>query len=377
MPKIAIIQKYIPQYRLEFFTQLRDSLHQKNIDLILIYGQPNQKDSLRKDSIKIDWAIEIPNKIIHMGKREFYWQSIFSHLKDVDLVIVEQASKILNNYPLLLNSKFKKPNVAFWGHGKNFQENTVSQLGEWIKKQVSKHVHWWFAYTEISAKVVSGLGYPTERISIVQNAIDTISLHDSLSAFSEAEVDSICTDLHIQSRQIGLFIGGMYPEKQLSFLLQSLYCIKKQIPEFEMLFIGDGIDSPIIKQAAESNQWIHFIGPKFGDEKVPFFALSRVMLIPFSVGLTILESFACETPLITIDSPLHGPEICYLENGVNGIKIESPCSPEVYANTVVSLLQDQVKYEIIIKKCEESFKKYTVQNMVINFVVGIEKALSS
>jgi exopolysaccharide biosynthesis WecB/TagA/CpsF family protein len=38
----------------------------------------------------------------------------------------------------------------------------------WLTK-----VDWWFAYNDLSAGIVRSLGYPEERITSVQNAIDT------------------------------------------------------------------------------------------------------------------------------------------------------------------------------------------------------------
>jgi L-malate glycosyltransferase len=375
MPKIAIIQKYIPQYRREFFNRLREALSQKNIELLLIYGQPDKYDSLRNDAIDLDWAIKVPNKIIRIGNIDLNWQPVMSHLKKVDLVIVEQASKLLNNYPLLLLNRIGIKKTAFWGHGKNFQEESANPLGEWIKQQVSKHVHWWFAYTESSANVVREIGFPSERITIVQNAVDSLSLHEGILGLSQKEIMNKAKELNLHGQQVGIFVGGLYPEKQLPFLLESLHLIKKQIPEFEMLFLGDGVEASLIQQAAEKYDWIHFVGSKFDLEKFPYFALSKVLLIPYTVGLVILDSFALETPLITINSPLHGPEFSYLENGINGIKVDSPCTPETYANKVVEVMQNQRTYDFLIENCKQAYKIYTLENMVSNFVNGIEKAL--
>ena len=141
MPKIAIINKSMPLYRRDFYNGLRKVLSENNIELLLLYGQPSPRDALKNDTIDIDWAVKVPSKIWEFGHTELYWQPVLSYLRDVDLVIVEQASKLLVNYVLLIQHWFNIRKLAFWGHGKNFQENSANHFGEWIKRKVSTRIH--------------------------------------------------------------------------------------------------------------------------------------------------------------------------------------------------------------------------------------------
>ncbi len=376
MRKVAILQRYIPQYRREFFNRLRDTLIQKEIDLQLIYGQPNERELKLKDAIDLDWAIHVPSKIFKLGRSELYWQPVFHYLKGVDLVIVEQASKLLINYLLLLQSWFGTRKIAFWGHGKNFQSITANRFGEWIKRLVSTRVHWWFAYNDLSVKVVQEMGYPAERITSVQNAVDTLNLHSEFLNLPDDVRKKIQVDLGLQSSQVCLFIGGMNPGKQISFLLESLHYIREQINDFEMIFVGSGVDALLVSDAAKHHPWIHYVEPKFASDKIPYFSLSKYVLMPYSAGLVLLDSFALETPLITINSPLHGPEIGYLENGINGIMVAPPCDPKVFAEKVIDCLKDDHLHERLVENCQKSYQKYSIEGMVENFSSGIEKALS-
>ena len=44
-------------------------------------------------------------------------------------------------------------------------------------------------------------------------------------------------------------------------------------------------------------------------------------LLPGAVGLGVLDSFAFDVPLVTVDLPYHGPEIDYVRDGENGVKL--------------------------------------------------------
>jgi glycosyltransferase involved in cell wall biosynthesis len=377
MTKIAIISKTVPIYRRDFYNELRRVLSENKIELLLLYGQPSRRDALKNDTTDIEWAVKVPSKIWEFGRTELYWQPILSYLKDVDLVIVEQASKLLINYVLLLQYWLKVRKLAFWGHGKNFQEKSANRLGEWIKRRVSTRIHWWFAYNEMSALVVREMGFPPERITSVQNAIDTRALTQALENLTLKEIEKTRTDLNLHSANVGIYAGGLYPEKRLSFLLESLHLIRRQIPDFEMIFIGGGVDAPMVEQAAAQYSWIHYVGPKFDREKVPYFAISKLFLMPGLVGLGILDTFALETPLVTTQIPLHSPEISYLQNDVNGLMVDNASNPQVYADAVIRLLLNEDARQKLVDGCISVRNVYTIEIMVSRFAQGIIKSLES
>lgn len=376
MKKVIIIQKSLHQYRKEFFIYLKEELQSRGIELTLVYGQPGSKEGLKSDDIKIEWAIFRQSKIIRILNHELYWQPVLSLIKDFDLIIVEQASKLLINYFLVILNILKLKKVAFWGHGKNFQQTSSCQLAESIKASISIHVHWWFAYNDLSVKVVRDLGFPPNKITNVQNAIDTKKLLQIYNRTKEKDKEVIKKQLGIKGENICLFIGGMYPEKRLSFLIEALHIIHIAIPDFSMLFIGSGVDADLVIEAAERYPWIYYLGSLFDEDKVPYFVLSKLLLMPGQVGLAILDSFTMETPLVTTDNKLHAPEISYLTNKINGIMVESSHDVYAYANAVIDLLQNESYRQSLIKGCIEARDKFSIEEMTTRFANGIEEALS-
>ena len=99
------------------------------------------------------------------------------------------------------------------------------------------------------------------------------------------------------------------------------------------------------------------------------------MLMPGIVGLGILDSFALETPLITIDIPGHGPEICYLKNNENGVLLDSATNQQKYAEVVVELLTNEDQRLSLVHGCKKSRNSYTIEEMVENFTKGVLSAL--
>lgn len=374
-PKVAVVYRSLPQYRRRFYELLRERLDELGVEFVLVYGQPGRNDAAKLDTVELPWAYKIRNRVINLGSREVYWQPCLRLLRDVDLVIVEQASKLLVNYVLFGYHLLGRKRLAFWGHGKNFQQRRTSDLAETVKRWMSRRVHWWFAYNNLSANVVTAMGYPEDRITVVQNAIDTRSLIRARSEGDAERLDAIRDELGVEGSNVCIYTGAMYAEKRMDLLLEACVLIKKDVPDFETVFVGAGPDDHLVKEAAEKHKWIHYVGPKFDEEKVPYFMLSKLLLMPAAVGLAVLDAFALEVPLVTTDGPFHGPEIEYLVDGANGVCLPNPDDPVAYAAAVARLLQDDTKREKLVAGCRESANLYTVEEMVEKFASGVLGAL--
>jgi L-malate glycosyltransferase len=140
-----------------------------------------------------------------------------------------------------------------------------------------------------------------------------------------------------------------------------------------MIFMGSGIESYKVEDASKKYDWIHYVGSKFGKERVKFFKISLIQIMPYAVGLGVLDSFALETPMIITANPFHGPEIEYLENGINGFITKD--NIDDYSQTIIETLKTR-KYDDLIKGCKKAAEVYTIENMVINFKKGVLSCLS-
>ncbi|GAB4447272.1 MAG: hypothetical protein Fur0028_02140 [Bacteroidales bacterium] len=374
MRKVLILYKFLPQWRVDFFNLLREALYNENIELTLVYGKLKGEVSKKNDEVDLGWGVYVPNWFLKLGRIELILQPAFKQIKGADLIIVEQANKLLINYFLMIIRKFTKKKLAFWGHGLNLQSNSNS-MGNKFKKLYSRQCDWWFAYTNNVSRIIQSFGYPVEKITVVQNAIDTIFLKKEYDNISYKEIVKLKSELNIGNGPIGLYCGGMYKEKRLDFILDACKKIKKEIRDFGMIFIGAGPEDYKIKEAALKYKWIHYVGTKFHTDKVPYFKMADVFLMPGLVGLAILDAFAMQLPIITTNYPYHSPEIEYLENGFNGKMTAN--SLEEYSNAVVTLLNEGAQLKHLKEGCKISAEKYTIERMVSNFKSGILKLFNS
>ncbi|QHT67124.1 glycosyltransferase family 4 protein [Rhodocytophaga rosea] len=371
MKKVLIIQRLLPHYRADFFNRLKQKLDAQGVELTLLYGKDEK--SAKKDEVEISWATYIPTRTFHLGKIELFWQPGLDYLKDKELVIIEQANKNLINYLLIARRQFTNQKIAYWGHGRNRQTQEDSFRNS-FKKFFINQCDWWFAYTQQVKDFLVSQSFPQDKITCVQNAVDTSGMLKQYATVSDESLTQLRNELGIsETDQVAIFCGGIYKEKRISFLIEACDLIKKSIPNFHIVVVGSGTDAHLVTEAAQSRKWIHYVGPKFGIEKVKHFKISSLFLMPGLLGLAVLDSFALQTPTITTTYPYHSPEIEYLEHNINGIITED--NVQAYANAVVELLQADDQRKKLVEGCRISAGKYTVEQMAENFANGIIKCL--
>jgi glycosyltransferase involved in cell wall biosynthesis len=298
-------------------------------------------------------------------------------LASADLVIAAQRSSALVNYALWLRYVAGRQRFAFWGHGVNFQRTNASQLGEIVKRFISRRVHWWFAYNDTSARIVRELGFPAERITSVQNAIDTRQFQQQIRAVTAAQRQALRERIGLRGDHVCIYVGGMYEEKRLPFLIEACDHLRHEIPDFEMVFLGGGADDHVVARAAGQRAWMHHLGPTFDADKAVYVSLSKLLLMPGLVGLAVLDAFAAGVPIVTLADSEHSPEIEYLVDGVNGRMVPAGTDPAGYAKHAAALLRDEATRQTLIDGGLAASRRYTIEAMVERFAEGVHRALAA
>lgn len=373
--RVVVAYKWLPRYRLAFFNNLRKELETHNINLDLYFGRPSGGDAEKRDSVALPWAQYRRNRVITLAGRSAIWQPLMRDVCGADLIIVEQASKLLLNYLLLARQEAGRERVAFWGHGANLQQHTANTISEAVKRKVSRWPYWWFAYTLGTRNRVMALGYPADRITIVQNAIDTMGLRSEISALKSNDIDEFLQRHGLTRGRVGIFIGSLYREKRLEYLMEAATHASRLLPGFKLLIAGDGPMRSEIQAFAQGTDCIRFLGRVDGESRALALGAADLTLMPGLVGLAILDSFAAQAPLVTTDIDYHSPEIEYLSPGRNGLLLQRATKPSEYGKVVVRTLSDASLMRTLREGCDKAAGSYTNEAMVANFVEGVLKAL--
>ena len=369
--KVVISEPRLPQYRVRLFDLMREQLEREGVELRLLLGEETRDEAARGDSGHLDWAIKIPTTFF-LGER-LCWQPLGRYIKDADLVVVNHHNKLLYNHLLMVTSRNFR--LAFWDHGRNMQSANPIGFKERFKRWTSTRVDWWFAYTCVTEEIVAARGFPRERITVLNNAIDTSELRRLAQEIGAEEVETLRSSLELSGKHVALYLGSLYPDKRLDFLVDAAQAVRERIDNFALLVIGDGVGREQMRAWAAARPWLHWVGAKRGRDKALYARLAEILVVPAQVGLVVVDSFVLGLPLITTDYPGHGPEFAYLEPGANGMITATDVRE--YADAVVNLLGDRAKLECLKAGCVRGASEYTIENMAQRFTSGILQALAS
>ncbi|MFY7866996.1 glycosyltransferase family 4 protein [Roseateles sp.] len=367
-PSLLVVQRRLTHYRIPFFQGVKQRLEQEGVRFTLAIGEPTAAEREKRDEGHLDWAVQVPCRYALGGR--LCWMGIGPVVRQNDFAVVTQENKMLNNIPLLLWPGHRR--VALWGHGRNFQAAGARTAGvaQGIKVALSCKADWWFAYTDVSADVVQGFGYPGERITVLNNAIDTSSLAAAVARAKAMNSRDLRAKYGLlPDAPVGLYLGSLYAEKRLDLLIDGAKLVRQARPDFQLAIVGAGPEDAWLRDRVQSLSWVHVLGPRMGAEKAEVLACADLMLNPGLVGLGILDAFVAGLPMITTDCDLHSPEIAYLRHGDNGVM--TPPDASSFSAAVLHVLADEAMSQRLREGSLRSAVDYGMEAMVERFCQGV------
>lgn len=375
--RVLVIQPYVPSYRVPLFQQVKSLLADEGIDFIVASGTPQGDDSFRRDDEAARTADAVMDQRTVRGfGRTVLWRQVGSTLAEFDpqWVIVEQAIKNLESWPLMLKQRLPgQPKVAMWGQGRTYsthQSLVESRVKMWLTRQAD----WFFSYTEAGQQHVIRAGYPAERTTVLRNATDTSALKSLLSSITPQELQSYKANLGIEAGPTALFMGGVDERKGVSFLLEALESIHQRIPDFTLLVAGTGKSIDVVESAQAAGLPVRILGRVSGREKALALAAADILTIPEWVGLVAVDAISSGVPVVSTTHQSHSPEVEYLINA--GTVLFSPHEPRSFASSVEEMLRDLDEWSLRAAM-QQSLSTLSIESMAQNFATGIMSWLAS
>ncbi|MDH3679844.1 MAG: glycosyltransferase family 4 protein [Acidimicrobiia bacterium] len=374
MTSVVFAMEWVPQYRAPFYDGLRQRLASEGIEVRLLHGDPPASRVKRGDQQTLPWAEMIPNRFWTVSGLEVTWQPVLGRLRRADLIVLQQETGLLLNYPALVRARLGGTPVALWGHGQNFNPLDANPRAEWVKSKVTRLADWFFAYTERSATVFRSIGAPDDRITVVRNSMDIASLTDP-SGTPSAEIEALVAGLRERKARVGWIVSALDTWKRVPMLLDVVDTVREQVPSFEFVVVGAGADAGVLDLAARSRPWLHVVGPRFGPDKAALGRVAELTIHPGLAGLHVIDAFATATPMVTADIEYHSHEIDYLDAGSNAVVLPGAATVADFAAAVTGLLADDDELARLQEGCRKAAEIFTLDAMVERFAAGIVAAL--
>lgn len=367
--RVIIVQPYLPEYRWPVFEAVTASLAANDVALTILVGSARGPERDRGDQRCSGIGAPVRTFQAGLRGRSVRYKPVQRAAWGADLVISELGSGALESYLFSLRPGVKH---AVWGHV--YSATTVpNRLDAALERVLMRRAERVFAYTEGGGASATAAGVVPDRVTVLNNTIDTRSLADARRRVTPSHVEEFRRRLGIGSGPVGVFIGGLDSSKRLDFLLEAAKRIASVIPEFCLVIAGDGMERKLIESEAVVLPWLRYIGRADDESKALLGAAATLILNPGRVGLISVDSFALSTPIATTRWPFHAPEFEYLANGINALITED--RSEAYVGEVTALLLDRPRLETLRRGCDEAAVVYTLESMVDRFVEGIMKSL--
>lgn len=364
---VVFVQPALAAYRLPFYRELGRVLANRDLALrVLVPDVPGDRRR-RNDLVVTDYAQTIDSLRICAWPREMHYKRV-PHTGDTVLYVLEHGSTVLENYVILGRSRVP---VALWGHGGAFVSRGGAIDGFLERWQLRRAAHY-FAYTDEGAAAVLARGLPSSRLTVVRNSTDTSALTTAREA-ALAEVDQIRRELGLRDRRVALFVGGLDAPKRLEFLVTAAEGVARAIPGFIVLVVGDGRDRRFVEEAEARGAPIRYLGRLEAADVGRVSTMADIIMMPGSVGLIAVDSFALGLPIATTRWPHHGPEFAYLRPGQDSLVTDDVV--EEYARGVAGLLADTALLQRLTEGAANRAAEFTVEGMAARFSSGIDSVL--
>lgn len=279
--KVAILhQGCIPHYRKPFYERLGPGY-------VVFHGQSLEGIPAAKPPFSFENVV-VRNR--RWGKA--IYQPVFWRIATgkYDAIIIGHEAKYISNLGLAVWFRLTGRPVLLWGFGRNVKGPA------WLHYVMLKLASDYLAYTAGGAEQVP---MALDRKTILNNTID---LEPEIAAHAEAALhnrDKLRAEMSLSPTDIVfLFVGRLLPEKKVDDLI---YAARKLRQE------GLPVDFRVISDVHDRFRL------------ACIFRCADALVIPGYVGLAVCHAFAHGVPVITMPSPIHSPEIEYVQEGVNGL----------------------------------------------------------
>jgi glycosyltransferase involved in cell wall biosynthesis len=362
-PRVLVVQRILPPYRLPFFRRLAAS---SQMSLTIAYGEAAVGSALESVTPPSDLAVvRLGN--LYGGSRELgvWQQGMLSLLKSnlYDVVIAEFNPRIVSNVLGCFWRQRLPLQWIWWGHGISPQSNAISiRLRVWLSRLADALI---FYEATQQAKFVSW-GVAQEKTFVANNSIDT------------EDIDPLVEARPCHERHRILYIGRLIPQKKIALLIHGFaHALSSLPPETKLTLVGDGTEREALERLVHElniGERVEFVGAVYQQTQLaPLFNSAWVSVSPGYIGLSAIHSLAYGVPLLVAKGEPHSPEQAALEEGTNSVFFPSD-DVTALGKQLVSLANDSVRWNAMAVAARQKIQaSFSLSAMVRTFEQAVQQ----
>jgi len=351
IPRVAIIELLIPEYKIHLF---RDLHHVENLQLLVCHGGRGDQDG----PPAYDKEMPFPNvkvrtiRVPLSRRRSLHYQCVLKELErySPDVVIMQDGVRILSNVVVRSWCKRRGIPVAFYTHGWNHQasgrNSACHAVVEGIRQKALRRADATIAYSEAVAEALIRCGIPREKVFTSPNTLDMKRIAEDVARVSELDLESVRSHYGLRHDHLVLYVGRLVEGKKPQMLVHAAKIAAGNGKPFDVVMAGDGPLRLELEQliAGSGPSPVRLVGQLAIDDLAPFLKLADLVCVPGMTGLVIVHALAAGRAYVTCVSDDHGPEITYMHDGENG-RMVSPATAEALATALTGLMAEPLTLE--------------------------------
>lgn len=298
------IQEILASYRKPLIDKLVDEY-----DLTILSGTPGKDTGFK--AVKVDSLCLMNSSCVYFFNRKIFFQKdVIKNilLKKPEIILTSASTRNITYWMVLLLCKLL--GIKVFSHGQGlYSKPNPSFIIKLSYKLISLMTYKYICYTYISRDVMIDLGFNSDKLFVAENSISLAT--DASNIDKSGEENGV------------LYIGRLRERCELEKLISTIELLRKKNENMILHIVGSGQKEAYFRQKYNFD-WIVFYGAVYDDARIVEISKDcRYGCYPGDVGLSVVHFFSLKLPPIIHKTMIeHGPEACYVIDGVNGLTFD-------------------------------------------------------
>lgn len=370
MKKILLVQRGLTHYR-KLLLDYIESQGEYSLDVVSIGKDEGHKGGVRTFTART--MFQYKNYKIQRSPGMINY--VKEHYQEYDYIILEGATNLSNNIPIVRFLKAKRKPFIVWdaGRRKNSKMSLPRKLAQGRLEYVWKNAAALIAYSTLAKSYFESIGISDEKIFVCQNTLYVGEFDKQISTVDPQTVSEIRSTYNGKDGKLVLYVGAVESRKRIKDLIDAFDLVRSSHPNASLVIIGGGIQLEELREYAKGKENVYILG-QIIDGVIKYFMACDVFALPSEGGLSLNQAMICSKPLIA--SSADGTELDLIEDGKNGYlfeegdvngladKIEKiitvPGLSEkmgAYSRSIIDTRVNEVNFYHNFKRCLESVDK--------------------